>query len=206
MFSFCLHQDREQIRCMECLGHVLAVQPVTDIMSSLERIVTPHIMLLAELTAMQVQQTNGFKRSPCQAWLQQTAYFIYPIIINLIFALIFFLHKFQASTSIKQKVYVQIQLFAILFKCLDPEDVENKQHPVSVTNLPVLLYENGFFIVVRSCIQIQYVGFISILWKLQVYLVLEKIFSSITDLGRKWIDDVEIIQVDIRSSRNTRFK
>ena len=39
---------------MECLGHILAVQPVSDIMRSLEEIVSPHIMFLAELTATQV--------------------------------------------------------------------------------------------------------------------------------------------------------
>ncbi|CAB3981584.1 importin-13 isoform X2 [Paramuricea clavata] len=108
-------KDREQIRCMECLGHVLAIQPVTDIMSSLERIVTPHILFLAELATT------------------------------------------QPSTPLKQKVYIEVQLFTILFKCLDPEDLGGKQHPV--------------------------------------YLVLEKVFSSLAELGEKWIDDAEIVQI-----------
>ncbi|XP_028412939.1 importin-13-like isoform X2 [Dendronephthya gigantea] len=81
-------KDREIIRCMECLGHVLAVQPVADIMNSLETVVAPHIIFLTELAGI------------------------------------------QPSTSIKQKVYIEIQLFAILFKCLDPEDLGDKQHPV----------------------------------------------------------------------------
>ena len=51
-------QDREQIRCMECVGHVLAVQPVTDIMNTLETIVSPRIVFLAELTNPQVHMSE----------------------------------------------------------------------------------------------------------------------------------------------------
>ena len=49
-----LLKDREQIRCMECVGHVLAVQPVADIMNTLETIVSPHVVFLAELANVQV--------------------------------------------------------------------------------------------------------------------------------------------------------
>lgn len=41
---------------MECLGHVLAVQPVADIMNSLETIVAPHVVFLTELAGIQVQR------------------------------------------------------------------------------------------------------------------------------------------------------
>ena len=42
---------------MECLGHALAVQPVVDIVNSLEQIVAPHIVFLADLATKQVKYT-----------------------------------------------------------------------------------------------------------------------------------------------------
>lgn len=81
-------KDREQIRFMECLGHALAVQPVVDIVNSLEQIVAPHIVFLADLATK------------------------------------------QPSKTLKTKVYIEVQLFTILFKSLDPDDIGDKQHPV----------------------------------------------------------------------------
>lgn len=32
----------------------------------------------------------------------------------------------------KTKVYVELQLFTMLFKCLNPDDIGDNQHPVSM--------------------------------------------------------------------------
>ena len=42
---------------MECLGHALAVQPVVDILNSLERIIGPHVVYLSDLASKQVLTT-----------------------------------------------------------------------------------------------------------------------------------------------------
>ena len=44
----------------------------------------------------------------------------------------FFFFFFQPAPEMKANLQFHLRIFVVLFKCLDPDNVENHPHPVSI--------------------------------------------------------------------------
>ena len=52
--AYRLFQPRDALRLMACLGFVLSVMPVAEIMEYLNAVLTPHLELMQQLATVQV--------------------------------------------------------------------------------------------------------------------------------------------------------
>ncbi|KAL9951487.1 hypothetical protein ACROYT_G044156 [Oculina patagonica] len=83
-------KERERIRCVECIGHVLSVQDTAGALEQVKVIFNSYVEGLAHL----VQQ--------------------------------------QPGPEMKSNLQFHLRIFVVLFKCLDPDTVENQLHPAAV--------------------------------------------------------------------------
>lgn len=83
-------KERERIRCVECIGHVLSVQDTAGALEQVKAIFNPYVEGFAQL----VQQ--------------------------------------QPAPEMKANLQFHLRIFVVLFKCLDPDHVENQPHPAAV--------------------------------------------------------------------------
>lgn len=83
-------KERERIRCVECIGHVLSVQDTATAIDRVRSIFNPYFEGLARLV------------------------------------------QHQVSPELKDNLQYHLQVFMVLFKCLDPDSIENNTHPAAI--------------------------------------------------------------------------
>ncbi|KAK2556661.1 Importin-13 [Acropora cervicornis] len=83
-------KERERIRCVECIGHVLSVQAAATAIDRVRSIFNPYCEGLARLV------------------------------------------QHQVSPELKDNLQYHLQVFMVLFKCLDPDSIENNTHPAAI--------------------------------------------------------------------------
>lgn len=83
-------KEREKIRCVECIGHVLSVQDTSPATHQARAIFNPYMEGLARLV------------------------------------------QHQVSPELKASLQFHLQVFVVLFKCLDPDSIDNSPHPAAV--------------------------------------------------------------------------
>lgn len=83
-------KERERIRCVECIGHVLSVQDTSAAVKQVQAIFNPYVQGLARLV------------------------------------------QHQPAPELKANLLFHLQVFIVLFKSLDPDNIDNNPHPAAV--------------------------------------------------------------------------
>jgi len=83
-------KERERIRCVECIGHVLSVHEPSAAVEQVRVIFDPYVKGLAQLV------------------------------------------QHQPAPELKSSLQFHLQVFVVLFKCLDPDNIGNHPHPAAV--------------------------------------------------------------------------
>lgn len=83
-------KERERIRCVECIGHVLSVQDTAEAIEKVRVVFDPYVKGLAQLV------------------------------------------QHQPTPELNRNLQFHLQVFILLFKCLDPDSIENHPHPAAV--------------------------------------------------------------------------
>ena len=66
--------------------------------------------------------------------------------VVLLFLIVLFFSSFQPAPEMKANLQFHLRIFVVLFKCLDPDNVENHPHPVSMCSSlvkPISIYRTS---------------------------------------------------------------